>query len=398
MDILLLVPAILIFLLCVLFGVLRGFKKSVIGFLTLAVAFVASIFVSRFAIGIVGETLALKVKDLLFSGGAFDELFAVSETLATTPEMLITLVLAPIMFSVVFVLFALISLVFYKIVCAVSKRIPDIKNKIAAKGCGALIGVLCAALIIVGVYMPIAGYDHLAANILHRAEDNHSQAIDSVPKDAVDVIYSSDKSFIFKMSDPLGGRALFEKLTSGSFYGEKITLSTELFEIADVIFALPISEKPLLEYSDAEIEKLHAIVAEASDSQILERVAPELLSALATKWMCGETFLGLEKIDFGTELAGFVDKSLLVLSSTTQETIQADLDTFIDFFGALIECGVIANMSGSEAMMQIFTDDDVIFDLVEPLNANERTKCLAPEITNIALRDIYNSLSLTTDP
>lgn len=392
------IPAIIILAVTILLCVFRGVKKSCARLVTLLIAFFISIplatLIAKAASGAVGNLIT----GLLSGMPEAEQLLSASPTLALTPAALAGVLVAPIIYLVVFIAVALLCLLLYKLANKLAQKIPNIENKVLDRSVGAAVGLVCALVIIVGIYAPISGYLGIANDTLAKLEENAPEYAESVPAVAKDALVSCADSAVVKVSDAIGGKALFNGISRGKLDGQKFTLASELDAITDVAFALPaFMEAEVAEYDAQQKNSVDTIAASLPESTLLVSIVPEILSGASDAWLSGEAFIGIAKPELDEAFAGIFDKLLFAFTSSDSSNIAGDLATVAELFDIIIDKEILANIENTEELIKIFSDSATTSALIKAVAegpSKDRLSFLIPEITNLGLSVVYSSLGI----
>ncbi|MBQ5800524.1 MAG: CvpA family protein, partial [Clostridia bacterium] len=223
------IPAILIVLLAVLFGLLRKTVKSALKLGSVLLAFFLAIPVSAIVVKAAYKPIEVLIYSLLESKGITAEAILSMPTLAATPEALASAFARPIVFLLAFILLLLLCLIAY----AILKRVFKGKGEAipANRVFGALIGLLVGAVLVIGFYTPVFGYVN-AVNEIGITQDDIAPITDADVSVYLELVDDLNSAPAVSMSRKLGGGALFDALSTVSVGDEKAPLKDELSVIA----------------------------------------------------------------------------------------------------------------------------------------------------------------------
>ena len=394
------IPAILIFVLSLLIGLKRGAKKSIIRFACLLLSLFIAIPVATTIAKALSDVVGELIFSLLESVPETAELILASPTLAVAPSLLAGVISAPIIFVFVFIILSLLFFIVGKIVSTLTAKLGDFNSKTVSRLVGVGVSALCAIVIIVALYAPIVGYLGIASDTLEKLEETAPDYASSVPELAQDALYEGANSPAVKISGALGGKALFNGLSSGKLDGERITLAHEIDALTDAVFCAPaLIETDIEHYGDKQSAAIKNIAEAIPESELLVKILPELISSLSRAWLNGEDFAGVAKPELDATVAPLVDKLLLAFSTSDSTNIADDLATVGDLLCILIDNGFFANLGDTDALIEKFSNPDFASALIKAIGegrSKDRLSFLIPEITNLGLSIVYSSLGIPT--
>ena len=157
--------ALLYLIIGVIWGLKRGFARSLFRLVSLAVAAVIAYFVSVRLIAVFGDTIREKLTALVDAKAAsIAELIHASETLVKYILSILTALLAPLLYSLLFMLLRTLLWILYAALCMF---LPSKKKKpidALSRVTGVVVSVVGCALIVISLLMPYAGYLRFAAD------------------------------------------------------------------------------------------------------------------------------------------------------------------------------------------------------------------------------------------
>ena len=394
-NLLISVPAILIFILAVVFGIFRKTISSAVKLGTVLVAFFLSIPIASGLSKAIGAPLKALVLPLLAQVGLSEQTLATMPTLEALPEALAYSIATPFVFTVCFILLSLFLLIAYAVLKKVLKPLCEKQTGAQHRVFGALISVVIALVLIVGIYTPVVGLaDTVASLELTEADLEGIGGADAIltAKEYADEINASP---LFVGTRTLGGNWLYGTLSKTELNGDKVVLKNELSHLLDAALSATAFKGVQLEaLGDKQVEALYSIEAAATDSKILMGILPELLSGASNAWLEGEGFLGIQKPAVNETVSGAFDTLLKIFSTSSRDNIEDDLHTLVSLADAVIDSGMLAKIGNTEELMLLMQKDGVISSIAAPLYDNPRMTPLVPEIINIGLRAAVKAMNI----
>jgi hypothetical protein len=369
-------------------GLLRGLKKTV-GSL---IAIILSAIISYIVMGIICKpesSVIIKVIDLLknlLKDQAIQDVFNIPE-LGEALSHYAAMLASPFVF---FALFVVISIVLSIVIAIVIRFIPPFKkpglllNRLGGVGVGLVCGILVSMLVL----MPFVGAINTASAAApaianEENQDNEIiQALEDASNDKIAGFYNSVCGW------------LFDSLASTEFGGEKIYLKDDICTIASIVSNVSALSGDMKDFSQKEIDAINSLIDSLDKSALLKHSLAGVLSDMAGKWIVGETFIGMEKIDAGELLNPLIDTMLTVISTSNKDNITADMRTLSDILAIMVEHDMLTNADDYESLLATLGEDGVISSLIITANKNQRMSALSDEITNLSVRALASSIGM----
>ncbi len=381
----------LIVLINLLKGVLRGLKKT-IGTL---VAIVISAIVAAIVTFIICDPsssvmtwLMDTVKGLL-AQGELQDIFGI-EALGEALTYYVSMILAPFAFLIIYIVLSIIVSI---IVAIAVKFIPPhnkpapIVHRLGGLGVGLVCGLLVAAIVL----MPVVGVLNVAVEIGQSdvleldPEDDMAKIIDEASKDQIFAVYSTCCSW------------MFDSMTSANFQGERVYLKNDIGVILAVVGNIQEISGEADDFGDEQVDALNKIVDSLDESPLLKYTLSGVLSEMAGKWVAGESFIGMEKIDAGELLNPVIDTILDIISTSNKDNIVADMRTLTDILSVFVKHDMLSSANDYQAMLNILGKDGVIKELIDVANSNERMTVLSDQITQLSIRALASTIGIPKD-
>ncbi len=339
---------------------------------------------------------------------------------AESVQLIVSLLLAPILFLL---LFLVIQAVLNLAIWIVERVIPalrhrSLKNTAIAVPIGAVNGVLVALVTLI----PLCGYVAMgnSALSLYQMFDAESNPVsqeevmapapDHIRVEALSMENSTDQEALVDTAKNIGSSAmikvintiglpLFEEMTSGTLDNGNIdfSLSKELPHLIDSAVRLG-SAAELIADKDITQEDTEALVSAMQtllSSDWVAEVAADSISFIAETWKEGEAFMGMEPPEVGTILQPIMDTALTVLSTESVETLRSDVETVLNVMVDLMAVGFLSDEPDYDKLLEELGKDGFISNLMATLNANPHMAPLAEEVKAVSVKVVSSVLGET---
>ena len=414
-----------------LVGLFKGMFRSIadLGFMVFNIV-VSVITANILARSIAKPDVLCKALDKLIAGNSFDPatmdtIVQLRDSLAN-PEVnttavslivaLVSVIILPLLFMVIYFLLAAIM----KIPKLIIEFVFIHKTRRwSFKFIGAGIGAISAVIALAVLIMPVLGYVDYAnetfelLNEVQAVEENDNTATPMESNEGeggsniVDTILSYTQpindNFMVKTVNTLGGRALFNSLSTIKVDDTKVSLKNETQCGIKIYGEFSHFKGPIKEYGQEQIDALDRIEDIIFEAEFTPSFIANTLSFVSNEWDNGRTVFGMEKPYIGTELQAALDGTIHTLSSMTEDTFKQDFATISELFKSFIENGavsVIGNEDKSQIMV-VIKDTDVLADILVALHNNPRFKGVIPALANGIenyVYKVYDEVNGTTTP
>ncbi len=397
-----------------LYGLKRGLPRSLIRLATvvasIAVAFTVSQSISKTVINAFGDSGISNGYDLVekyapdmlssFSPAITDVLSEIdADTLCIFVMMLVSIVIIPIVFIVAFYIVKAIMYLFYRLLAGLTGAV-EFNKGITSTLLGGLIGAIQGVLITGVIMVPISG-------ICGVVSDSKDTLISTDESGAVAVIYDNfiddlADNPVFNFVDAMGGKYLYESMTTVTIDGEEMNMRKEsqtmLKFCADLI---PLTD-PSFQWENPTEEQRAAfgnVVDNVGYNELMASLTSDVMRGLAKSVRSGRTnlpFDGTNKI--------LMDDVMKVFETSNKDNIEGDLRTVVNVYYIMCDKGLLSafNESNEEVLREMLTEKDelgntVIDDILNELKANDRTKPIVRTFTKISLSLMHESMGLSGD-
>lgn len=322
----------------VIWGVKRGFARSLFRLVTLAAAAVIAFFITSGIIGACGDAITEKLLALADTYAAsVSELLHASETLIRYVLSIAIALLAPLLYTLLFLVLRGLLWILYAALCMF---LPTKKKK-PIDALSRLTGVIvsCAGcfLIVISLLMPFAGYLRFAAESYPKVVEAEVFINDTLPAGLDEKLASGAGNKAVLAVRKCGGDLLFEQLSrkaskNDTYWKEGLDLSQErdallrlysaLYDVSLIDFNAIFDETKTTDLTAIKVGLIDAV----GDSEVMKTILAEVLSFAAGKWQNGEEVLAVNiKEQLPDEYKSALDEPLARLAGTTRDTVCDDL-------------------------------------------------------------------------
>ncbi|MBR2025123.1 MAG: hypothetical protein IKA02_04885, partial [Clostridia bacterium] len=299
---------------------------------------------------------------------------------------LVSVIVLPILFMVFYMVLGVLLFIPKLIV---NKIIMPSTKGIGLRIGGGLIGLVTSIVSVFVLIIPIVGYVNYASDTIDmlKTEENQMESIQQIE----DVVDEAKDTPIFEAVYAVGGRKLFEVLTTITVDDVTISLSHETETSISVYKETAhFINVPLNEYGEEQIQSIEKIEEIIMDADFLPAFLANAISYVAQEWNKGNAVFGIEKPVIGTELQEALDQTLIVLAETTPDKFKNDLCTVAEITKCAIEDGVVYALTSEDGdIWYVLENTDIISDILVELHRNERTRPILPAFTNGVVNYLY---------
>ena len=362
------------------------------------------------------------VKTLLVKSGAmgsFATLLGEIPSLGDALVALVAIVLAPLLF---YVIFLIVRPILYKIARIIVKKIILAKNRSAwretietaeatepkkrkkkkhqkyivlrTRGvnplgmvCGAAGGLLMALILL----SPFVGFLTVADRAIGVADDVSDLKVVEKICEVTDAAANNVSS---KAVNLLGGKFVYRGLTTYPVGEAKVSLTDEIGLVESVGEAVGAVKDRTVERAVAAGE-VREISESFAQTDLIPTVVPELLRAANGSWENGQSFHGLQKPAIGgATVAKVLDPVYSLLATSDSETMKADVNTILDVIAILVEEDALGSVKNPTSLVR---NEKVTAEALRALLQNERTKLLVGELMQIGVDLLGDKLEIRDD-
>ena len=371
----------------VIIGLCTGLKKSVArlaaNILSVIIAIITTIVVCNPSSE--AMTNVLDVLGELVVGTPIEEFLAV-DALGVSISYYISMIIAPFFCMVTFVIVSFILSIVAAIVirCILRDKKP---GKTLNRLGGTLTGLLCGFIVAVMILTPFVGIIRTATPALEL------DMIESELPEIKEITASKEINALAL----IGCDPLYNVLASAKLDGERVYLKNEVCAIVTIVDSLDALTVDMSEYGEDQIAAIESMLDGFKQSPLLKNTAAALLSEAASKWVDGESFADFEKPQMDEMIAPIVDGMLGVLSTSTKDNIEKDLETMKEVFAIMIRSEILKHSDDFSEMLSQLNKTNAISALFAVINENERMTVLSDEITNLSIRALASTIGVPED-
>ncbi len=404
----LLIAALLILIADILFGLGRGFGKSCVRLATQVSSAVLAFFVAKGAAKSFSNIGQTYLNDFLQSNEQLATFFADNPDALASVGLLAAGLVAPMLFLIFYLLFKLVTLIIYAIVCKVfgigAKETDEHGKKYrpaTSRLLGMAIGVVAGFVGITVLVIPTIGYtDYVAEVMTEMAESGVSENAE-LTRINEQVVTPVKNTPVLSALFGSVGEPVFDGLTTTKYGEEKVVLKSETAALFRMVGeAKTLSGKEVSAYGEDEVQTVRLISAEMGNSVILRHVGSSALRDLATKWLAGQPFLGVSKPQVNENATIVLNGFLQMLSTSDAENIQSDLSAFADVFAICVKYNVFSGISGgteSEDFLQQLNSSGFLGEMSDLIRSAPRMKPIYNAITNVGMRYMIAELGTPSE-
>lgn len=402
----------------VYYGAVRGFSKSVIRLFTVGASAIGALLavmgisrlIVKYAVNNAGGEQ--KVDALLNSyfPGLVDSMPQLvkpmlseidASTAAIFVMMIVAIILAPVLFIALFYLLRFLTFPLYKLLAGLAGAISYGKGAVSII-LGAAVGLIQGVLIAAAVIMPISGL----CNVADEAKEPFMGSSEE-PNGYIELAYNTvindlSDNPIFDLVDKYGGKMAYEAMTTVRIDGEKKDMANECVDALRVITdILPIA-KPGYDWihpGQVQRDALNNAVTDIGESDLLASLISDVVRGMAISVRSGDFNLGLS----GAAKV-LVDDAMLMLSTSTKETIVEDLNLIVDVYFIVCDHKLIDTLRSGDpnAVRDILTEKGedgktTVDAILDRLNEYERAHVIVTSLTKLSLSMMQDALGFDED-
>lgn len=404
----LLIIALLILAADILFGFGRGFGKSCVRLATQVASAVLAFFVAKAAAKSFSDIGQTYLNSFLQSNEQLAAFFADNPDALASVGLLAAGLVAPMLFLIFYLLFKLVTLIVYAIVCKVfgigAKETDENGKKYrpaTSRLLGMAIGVVAGFVGIVVFVVPTIGYTDYVAGVMTDMTESGVSGSAELTEINAQVVTPVENTPVLSGLFHTVGEPVFDGLTTTRYGEEKVILKSETAALFRVIGdAKTLSGKEVSSYGEGEVQTVRLISAEMGNSVILRHVGSSALRDLAAKWLAGQPFLGVSKPQVNENATIVLNGFLEMLSTSDADNIQSDLSSFADVFAICVKYDVFSGISGgteSEDFLKQLNSSGFLGEMSDLIRSAPRMKPIYNAITNVGLRYMIAELGTPSE-
>lgn len=398
----------------VLFGLKRGFSRTVVRLITVIVSAVAAYFVASN----LGDTItklmhgmtpieiwdSIVAREPALAGAMSEEIRnLVSSFDAEAAEhivaLFVCLVIVPIAFAAIFYALKLLTMIIYWIFVAIigmgKKRV-----KISSRLLGAAVGLLQGAVIAGVVLLPMAGFSAVAIECREALTSENASEEQKAGTEEFYAWWIDDviENPVLKTLEKAGGNALFENMTMMEFEDNKISTEDEIVTFIKIYNeATHLSGVTWDAPTDKDKETIDSILNLIGNDYYTATVISGVLRGLSTAVEREALVLTVEE-----PMLSFLNSIIAIFVDSNNENLHGDIATITHIYYILGDNEVLVNFYEDEALRDslLTARDDgknVIDYIVEELYKNSRTAPLVNTITEISIKIMCEEMNVSDE-
>lgn len=384
-----------------LLGLLRGFKRAFIRFLTVLIAFFGSLFVCKFFLANTRKVLSYDwMQKLLTTTGADEYVEKMETNMPAAYDLLIGIpvaFLAPIVFTVLF----LVAAFFLELV---SMIIGFFAGKRKGRLLGALIGAVQGAVVTVAILVPLCGLLSTAVSTIETLEaeaDADSETIEQLA-DYKEQMEAVTEAPVYKLVDKIGS-PVCDGLMRYKVDNDYISVRKEANNIARLVAHVMVMNKDIKEYDQTQITAMNNMVEDIDQSTLMKRLITEVLNAAGKAWERDGQFFDNDAPDVGKDFEKVMKALYQILATTSEDpvsdavdaksVIATDLQTLVDLMDVLEKHGIFPIIDDSDKLSDKFSNDpDLIKDCRKALRSNKRFDPVCNALEDMAFKAVVTNV------
>ena len=405
-----------------LWGLKRGFSKSVVRLLTVALAAVASFFMCRFALdwvdGFVEEKTLEEIIRTVYSGYdtidvKYRNLIASVDTTTAydLAKIVVALLVLPLAFVVFFLVIKAILFIIYAILSSVLGLVSYKKGLLSTLG-GMAVGALQGALICAIILLPLAGFTTISSELrTPLTESSQSTSDEPDGTEGTGTAFTAEALYTEILDDviespvltainKLGGSLVFKSITTVKTDAGKIDMSAEAVSLVDVVFSFTeLKGADFKQLSPESQQKLLDLNAKVADDAYLSGIVSGILRSVAKASDGGALTIPAPE-PFDT----LIKDSIGVFSTSDRTNLKGDIETILKVYFILSDHGVMASMEGggSEELLDslIKTDQDgntAVSLIISEFEKNPRMSFMVSNLAKLSISIMADSMGLDAD-
>ena len=390
-------------------GVNRGLLRALISlgtiFASVLSAIIATPLISYLAVSLIEKYLL----QYLPIYNQYQELIDKYGSLRELLIALISMVLGLMLFWLVFILFRII----YKVAAAIAYKISVKHRKDDVGYCkekeslfykndklmGGIVGAFSAVLLVMVMVAPFMG----VLDTLDRAYDTVEVVGEDVlarvrvDKNEIKNILKYKNNICGKLFYELGGKEIYRQVTSSTMYGERVYLLDELDAVNATAVRVMDTYEVILNPDTATLEdseKIRVLGESIGDLKITRGILADLISDAASKWVNGESYMGITKPQLPSLVSKPFDDMLTVCAETDEQSLPYNLSTIFNLYALVIDTDLLhIDFNDFESAFTFVTETQIIERINAEIANNKYMKHI--KLTSISMAAVAQQLNGT---
>ena len=262
---------------------------------------------------------------------------------------------------------------------------------IRAKGlnpAGMACGVACGLIVFFVIMVPFVGIAAMADDVMTLASKFISDQRIATVTEATEAATTNPVSATI---GDMGGKRIFTELTTSKMGDHEFSLKGELDFVTttgNAVYSAINTSVPRKQAAD----DIRAVSVAFSKSNLIPTIVPDVLSAANECWDKGESFHGINKITAPGDAQQIVDPLVDVIISSDYDTIKSDADTVIQMVAIIVENDAINTAISNP--MSIPEREEVIAPIFLELLENERFTTVINAVAGYGINYLGKQLHL----
>ena len=392
------------------FGLTRGMYKTAIRFIVIAAAAVASFYTITYMSQYIHDLLTGQDLDTIISGvwpaygdtlgegvrqiiNAFDPL-----TVERLLVMVVTIVLVPFLFIIVFIAYKIVSMLVYFILCGLFRAggRKSLVSVLMGGALGAVQGAFIAGVILLPIAGMVATFDEMREPLIAGKREDVSEQIEMIYTDYIDGMIDNE---VLNALEEFGAISIFSDLVTVPVGEDDVDMREEVKVIAEIAAdAAPLLDPDFVwtQIGDDQKAALTAILADVGEDPYTANLISGVLRGLAKASSAGAIELGIEE-----PMNGFIREFAAIFETSDKDNVTKDIETFLNVYFILSDFEVLKFFDTSENAAGLKVEDlltekkdgkTIITHVIDTLSENDRTKGIVTSLTKFSLQIMADSV------
>ncbi len=372
----------------------RGFFGSAVKCAASVVAFLISFVITK----IITSAAVSSVGAFLGSIAYYDLGIGSDESLKTLIDAISVAALAPFVFVVIFFV---LKLIFDCVFFAINKKVIKDRKVIDFKYSKAVSCVLGCVISFVCLYtalIPINGYIAVGSDFYYvfRGES------DDITSGAADGVFDGlNKNPVKTLTYAMGGRALFDNLTTFKVNSQKYCLGKELRSFSAILSNLSsLADADISDWGGDQARALREISKQIKNTPLLNTLLADITKEMSHAWLEGDGFMGVE-MPQNASSNGVVNETLEIFFTASPDTMACDIETLFDALAVFCDHGAMPVLFGEDMeesdAVAVIGSEGLISDVFLIFHENERFDSMISFLTGFWLKTVAASLDVPTN-
>lgn len=404
----------------VIFGLKRGFFKTLVRIITIVAAAVLTILLIFWIFQYIGDWFAGKtLPDAIRAVWSNYDTSVDEKTRqliasfdAQTAERIImmafSLFAVPVIFIASFYILKVLFLIVYLILVAILGFGGRKKRSVLGTLLGGLAGAVQGALIAAVVLMPVAGFCGMAADMKESltSSDKPQETVDTVEGFYRDYLDELIESPTISAIRTFGGDYVFGEIAKVTVAGEEVDMRRQAKSVVEIyVDGIPLAGMEWTALSEYNKGAFVAILEDVDNDDYTAATVAGLLRGISKAIKSGTYEISVEE-----PFDSFMYDFLSVFETSDADNLTGDLGTFLNVYFILSDSGVLAVYAtpsdGSGALgdvkdLLIAKDGSgkmVIQNISDELELNPRTKHISVSLAKLSLKLIAEAVDNALPP